>query len=92
MIGVGGITHKHYPETRGLKVAAGEVVKKGTILTREGNKWKAGVNVAGKNSLRALCEGSVYFTTRRGTYRTKKKDTVINIKCVSREIAEGEST
>lgn len=80
MIGVGGITHKHYPETKGLKISGGQNVKKGTILTRQGNKWKAGLNVGGKGSLYALCDGIAYFTTRRGTYRTKKKTTVINIK------------
>lgn len=80
MIGVGGITHKHYPETRGLKVSAGQLVKKGTILTREGNKWKPGINVNGKSSLRAVCEGTVYFTTRRGTYKTRKRYTVVNVK------------
>lgn len=80
MIGVGGITHKHYPETKGLKVSSGQPVKKGTILTREGGKWKAGLNIGGKNTLYALCDGKIYFTTRRGTYKTKKRYTVINIK------------
>ena len=80
MIGVGGITHKHYPETKGLKVSGGQTVKKGTILTRQGDKWKSGLNVGGKDSLYALCAGTVYFTTRRGTYKTTKKYTVINIK------------
>lgn len=80
MIGVGGITHKHYPETKGLKIAGGELVKKGAILTREGNKWKQGLNVGGKSTLYALCNGAVYFTKKRGTYRTKKMVTVINIK------------
>lgn len=80
MIGVGGVSHKHYPETKGLKISAGQFVKKGAILTREGNKWKPGLNVKGKGSLYAACEGAVYFTTQRGTYKTKKKYTVINIK------------
>jgi len=80
MIGVGGITHKHYAETKGLKVSGGQVVKRGTILTREGDKWRPGLNVGGKNTLCALCDGTVYFTTRRGTYKTRKKHTVINIK------------
>lgn len=80
MIGVGGITHKHYPETKGLKITGGQIVKKGTILTREGNKWRPGLNVGGKGTLYALCNGTVYFTERRGTYRTNKRCTVINIK------------
>ena len=80
MIGVGGVTHKHYPETRGLKTSGGQSVKKGTILTREGNKWKAGLNVGGKSSLYALCDGTVYFSPRPGTYRTKKKYPLVNVK------------
>ena len=62
MIGVGGVSHKHYPETKGLKAASGQLVKKGTILTRQGDKWKAGLNVAGKGSIQAACDGTVYFT------------------------------
>lgn len=84
MIGVGGISHKHYPEVKGLKVTAGQAVKKGTILTREGNKWKAGLNVTGRNSLQAGCEGAVYFTSKKGSYRTKKKYTFINVRPVEK--------
>jgi len=80
MIGVGGVSHKHYPETRGMKVSSGQLVKKGTILTREGSQWRAGLNVGGKNSIYALCDGKVYFSSRRGTYRTQKRVTVVNIK------------
>ena len=80
MIGVGGVSHKHYAETKGLKVSGGQAVKRGTILTREGDKWRPGLNIGGKDTLRALCDGTVYFTTRRGTYKTRKKYTVINIK------------
>ena len=81
MIGVGGVSHKHYPETKGLKVGGGESVKKGTILTRQGNKWKAGVNVGGKEgSLYALCNGTIYFAAKKGTYRTTKRYTYINVK------------
>ena len=80
MIGVGGISHEHYRETKGLKVTGGQIVKKGTILTREGNKWKAGLNVSGKGSLLAICDGTVYFTQKRGTYKTNRKYTLINIK------------
>lgn len=80
MIGVGGVTHKHYPETKGMKITSGEHVKKGTILTREGNRWKAGLNVGGKATLYALCDGVLYFSTKKGTYRTTKRYTYINIK------------
>ncbi len=80
MIGVGGVSHKHYQETKGLKVCAGQVVKRGTIITRQGDKWKAGLNVSGKGSLQASCDGTVYFTHRRGTYQTKKRYTIVNVK------------
>ncbi len=80
MIGVGGVSHKHYPETKGLKKSGGQAVKKGTILTREDGKWKAGLNVSGKGALQAACDGKVYFTTKKGTYKSKKKYTYINVK------------
>lgn len=76
----GGISHIHYKEIKGLRVTGGEFVKKSTTLTRQGDKWKAGKNVAGKGTLYALCDGEVYFTKRKGTYRKKKVYTFINIK------------
>lgn len=75
----GKTTHKYYKETKGMKVSGGEIVKNGTILTREANKWKAGKNVGGMGTLYALCSGKVYFTRRRGTYRTNKVATLVNI-------------
>ena len=39
----GGITNKFYKETRGLKVSGGQVVSSGTILTRQGHRWKPGI-------------------------------------------------
>ncbi|MDP8259565.1 MAG: 50S ribosomal protein L27 [Candidatus Gygaella obscura] len=79
--GVGGITKRFYRETRGLKVSGSQVVKKSTLLTRQGNRWLPGLNVSGKGgSLYALCEGEVYFTRRRGTYRRAKSYTYINIR------------
>ncbi|MFC1704630.1 50S ribosomal protein L27 [Candidatus Omnitrophota bacterium] len=78
----GGTSAIHYKETKGLKKSGGQFVKKGAILTREGDKWKAGINVRGKSTLCALCDGEVYFTNRRGTYRTRKSTKVINIKAV----------
>lgn len=76
---VGKTTHKYYKETKGLKKSGGQYVKTGTILTRESNKWKAGLNIGGRGTLYALCDGKVFFTRRRGTYRTTKAYTVINI-------------
>ena len=43
---LGHTTHKYYKETRGIKVSGGQEVKAGTVLTRQGHKWKPGINVA----------------------------------------------
>ena len=75
----GGISHINYKETRGLKTGSGTFVTKGTILTRQGSKWKAGINVGGTETRFALCDGTVYFTKKKGSYRTKKSAAVINI-------------
>ena len=75
---VGGITSKYYSETRGVKVSGGQRVKAGTILTRQGTIWKPGLNVIGRASLTASCEGEVYFTRKKSRYN--KVITVINIK------------
>ncbi|MFA5260689.1 MAG: 50S ribosomal protein L27, partial [Candidatus Omnitrophota bacterium] len=53
----GGLTSKFYRETRGVKVSGGQYVKAGTILTREGDKWKPGINVIGQTHLNAICDG-----------------------------------
>jgi ribosomal protein L27 len=82
----GGISKINYRETRGLKVASGQPVKQSTLLTRQGSKWRAGVNVLGKGgSLVAACEGEVYFTKKKGSYKRKKVYTFINIKPVSKK-------
>ncbi len=75
---VGGITSKYYCETRGVKVSGGQAVKAGTILTRQGNVWKAGLNVIGRTSLTAAIDGQVYFTRKKNSYN--KVITLINIK------------
>jgi ribosomal protein L27 len=75
---VGGISSKYYCETRGIKVSGGQKVRSGTILTRQGNQWKPGLNVIGRNSLTAACDGEVYFTRRKNGYN--KVITLINIK------------
>lgn len=77
---VGGLTHKFHRETRGIKVAGGQRVKAGTMLTREGHRWRPGVNVAGQNHLTAVVDGQVYFTKKKNNYH--KMVTVINIKAV----------
>lgn len=76
----GGLSHINYKETKGLKINAGELVKTGTILTRQGNKWKKGVNVEGRGTLYAKLEGRVYFTKKRGSYKKNKLYTFIHIK------------
>ena len=75
---VGGLTTRFYRETRGVKVAGGQKVKAGTVLTRQGDKWKAGHNVTGRMHLSAVCDGEVYFTRKKGKY--KKAVTFIHVK------------
>ena len=74
----GGLSHKFYKETHGIKVAGGQAVKSGTVITREGDKWKPGLNVLGRTLLTAACDGQVYFTRKRGNY--KRAITVVNVK------------
>lgn len=78
MVRVGGLTHKFYRETKGLKASGGEKVKAGTILTREGHRWKCGHNVTGSMHLVAKCDGEVYFTRKKN--RANKLMTIINIR------------
>jgi len=75
---VGGISSKYYCETRGVKVSGGQKVKAGTVLTRQGQIWKPGINVNGLSSLTAAVEGEVYFTRKKNGY--KRVVTFINIK------------
>ena len=75
---VGGLSHINYKETRGIKVSGGAKVKEGTMLTREGNKWKPGLNIIGRMHLTAGCDGEVYFTHKAGKY--KKSITLINVR------------
>jgi ribosomal protein L27 len=77
---VGGISHINYKETRGVKVSGGMKVTSGTVLTREGGKWKPGINVVGRMHLTAGCDGEVYFTHKTGKY--KKAVTFINVRCL----------
>ena len=80
MARVGGLTHKFYRETKGLKISGGQVVKAGTVLTREGHRWKPGKNVNGANHLTAAIDGEVYFTKTKNRFR--KVATWINIRSV----------
>ena len=80
MTRIGGTTKKFYRETRGIKVSGGQRVKAGTVLTRQGDRWKPGVNVIGRTLLTAACDGAVYFTRKRGKY--KKAITIVNIRPV----------
>ncbi len=78
MTKIGGTTKRFYRETHGMKVSGGQKVKGGTVLTREGDKWKPGLNVIGRTSLVAGCDGEVYFTRKRGSY--KRTVTFIHIR------------
>jgi ribosomal protein L27 len=75
---VGGITSKYYAETAGIKVAGGQKVKSGTVLTRQGDRWKPGLNVIGRSSLTAAIDGEIYFTRKKSRYN--KVVTLVNIK------------
>ncbi len=75
---VGGLTSKYYVETRGVKVSGGQTVKSGTVLTRQGQKWRPGLNVNGMAHLTAACDGEVYFTRKKNRYN--RVITSINIK------------
>lgn len=74
----GGLSHKIYKETGGIKVSGGQFVKSGTVITREGDRWQPGINVLGRNLLTAACDGEVYFTKKRGNY--KRTVTVVHVK------------
>ena len=87
---VGGLTSKFYRETAGIKVGGGQTVKAGTILTRQGHRWQPGLNVIGRTNLTAACEGQVYFTRKKGSY--KKVVTFVNIRPVLKESPKAKSS
>ena len=70
----GKSTPKHEKRT---KVSGGELVKTGQILVRGLSTYKAGENVAGLDTLYALCEGTIYFTRKKAGHH--KIRTVIHI-------------
>ncbi len=80
MVRVGGLTTKYYTETKGVKVSGGQKVTCGTMLTRQGDKWKPGINVTGRTHLTAACDGEVYFTKKRNA--GNKTVTYINVRTV----------
>ncbi|HPB68257.1 MAG TPA: 50S ribosomal protein L27 [Candidatus Omnitrophota bacterium] len=86
----GGLTSKFYRETRGVKVTGGEFVRAGTILTREGSKWKPGLNVTGQMHLNAACDGTVYFSRKRNKY--KKSVTYVNVNPMTAPANESEKS
>ncbi len=72
----GGLTKRFYKETRGVKVSGGQFVKAGTVLTRQGYKWRPGLNVTGLAHLTAVCDGTVFFTKTKGRYKFRPVTTV----------------
>lgn len=78
---VGGLSHKFYRETRGVKVSGGQAVKAGTVLTRQGHRWKAGENINGQMHLTAACDGEIFFTRKKNQYQ--KVVTYINVRSAS---------
>jgi ribosomal protein L27 len=86
MTKVGRTTKRFYRETQGIKVTGGQTVPAGTMLTRRGDRWRPGLNVIGQMHLTAACEGEVYFTRKKGSY--KKVLTVVNIKSLPQKAAK----
>ena len=84
MTRLGGLSKINYKETKGIKVAGGQWVQSGTVLTREGDRWKPGFNVIGRTLLTAACNGEVYFTRKRGSYR--RAVTFVHIKPLTKKI------
>ena len=78
MTRLGGLSKINYKETRGVKVTGGQWVRSGTVLTREGHRWQPGHNVNGRTLLTAACDGEVYFTKKRGSYR--RSVTLVHVK------------
>ena len=87
---VGGLTHKFYRETKGIKVSGGQFVKAGTILTRQGHRWKPGINVNGLTHLTAAIDGEVYFRKKKGGYH--QVVTIINVRPVAKKKAKTKAT
>ena len=88
---VGGLSHIMYAETCGVKVSGGQRVKAGTVLTRQGDKWKPGINVIGRMHLTAAVAGEVYFTKKR-IRKTGKIDTFLNVRAEGADAPKAKGT
>lgn len=84
MTRLGGTTTKYYKDTRGIKVSGGQFVRAGTVLTRCGDRWKAGKNVIGRMHLTAACDGIVYFTHKKGRYKFRV-NTYVHVQPLDKE-------
>lgn len=62
---------------KAIKVSGGQAVKTGQILSRGVMTYKAGCNVAGIDTLQALCPGKVHFARKKTSHG--KERTFINI-------------
>ncbi len=62
---------------KAIKISGGQLVKTGQILIRGFSTYKAGDNVAGLDTLYALCPGNIYFTKKKTSHG--KVRTFINI-------------
>ncbi len=86
----GGISSKFYRETAGIKVSGGQIIKAGALLTRQGDKWKPGLNVVGRMSLTAVSAGEVYFTHKRNSHGLPM--TVVNVRPVKVKAPKAKNT
>jgi ribosomal protein L27 len=59
-----------------LKVSGGETVKKGQILVRGMQSYRAGKNVKGRGTIFALCDGKILFNKKKIEHTVK---TFINV-------------
>lgn len=50
---------------KALKISSGTLVKKGQILVRGIQSYKAGRNVKGRATIFALCDGKVSFSKKK---------------------------
>ena len=73
-------------EDKALKVSNGQTVKKGQILSKGIDTYKAGHNVKGLDTLFALCPGKVYFTRKKTSH--SKVRTLINVEPVPEKPAK----
>jgi ribosomal protein L27 len=82
----GGLSAKFYRETAGIKVSGGQTVKAGAMLTRQGDRWKPGLNVIGRMSLTSVVAGEVFFTHKRNA--SGGAITVVNVRPVAVKAAK----